>query len=136
MRILVTGSRDWADEESLKDAIYSARFMGGFIFNTVIVHGACYPPIDPKTGKRPLRSADWLAERAAKEFGFKSEPTPADWNTHGKKAGSLRNQEMIDKGADICLAFPLPQSKGTWDCVRRAKAAGIRVVVIEPKVAL
>jgi hypothetical protein len=34
---------------------------------------------------------------------------------------------MVDLGADLCLAFPMPRSRGTWDCVRRAKKAGIVV---------
>lgn len=27
--------------------------------------------------------------------------------------------------ADVCLAFPLPDSRGTQDCIRTAQAAGI-----------
>lgn len=37
---------------------------------------------------------------------------------------------MVDLGADICLAFPTKSSIGTWDCVRRANAAGIRVIIV------
>ncbi len=36
-----------------------------------------------------------------------------------------RNQRMVDAGADVCLAFPAPDSTGTWDCLRRAAKAGI-----------
>jgi hypothetical protein len=31
--------------------------------------------------------------------------------------------------ARLCLAFPTPSSRGTWDMVRRATAAGIEVEV-------
>jgi hypothetical protein len=35
---------------------------------------------------------------------------------------------MLDEGKPHCvLAFPLPSSRGTWDMVRRAKAAGLPV---------
>jgi hypothetical protein len=36
---------------------------------------------------------------------------------------------MVSLGADICLAFPQPGSKGTWDCARKAADAGIPVVL-------
>jgi len=41
-------------------------------------------------------------------------------------AGSIRNQEMVDAGAAMCLAFhrDLAASKGIRDCVRRAIRVG------------
>lgn len=48
-------------------------------------------------------------------------------------AGLVRNQLMVDLGADICLAFPLPGSRGTWDCMGRAEAAGIKVINLGSK---
>jgi hypothetical protein len=56
------------------------------------------------------------------------EPHPADWEKHGKKAGYLRNFEMVQLGADVCLAFPLGESKGTRMCMDLARAAGIPVM--------
>lgn len=44
----------------------------------------------------------------------------------------IRNQEMADRGADLCLAFPGPESVGTWDMIRKARAAGIPVHIHEP----
>lgn len=43
-----------------------------------------------------------------------------------------RNQRMVDAAepGDHCLAFPDPESRGTWDCVRRARARGLRVFVL------
>jgi len=53
----------------------------------------------------------------------------ADWKL-GKKAGPLRNQRMIDEGRpDLVVAFP--GGKGTADMVRRAEAAGVKVLKIE-----
>lgn len=54
-----------------------------------------------------------------------TEPHPADWSTHGKAAGPIRNQQMADARADLCLAFP--GGKGISDMVRRAERAGIPV---------
>lgn len=51
---------------------------------------------------------------------------PADWKTHGKRAGSIRNQKMIDDyHPQLVVAFP--GGAGTADMVRRARAAGIEV---------
>ena len=49
----------------------------------------------------------------------------------GKAGGPIRNQRMVDSGADLCLAFTMPDSKGTWDCVRKARAAGITTFALK-----
>jgi hypothetical protein len=57
----------------------------------------------------------------------------ADWDRFGKRAGPIRNAEMVAAGAMLCLAFHrfLPGSKGTKDCARRALAAGIPTWLID-----
>lgn len=115
MRILITGSREWHDYTAVE---YDLRHVAaGLLPETVtVVHGAA-------------RGADTLAAMAAKHLGCAVEEHPADWDAHGKAAGHLRNQVMVDLGADVCLAFPTPSSRGTWDCVRRAERAGIPVSI-------
>ena len=47
-----------------------------------------------------------------------------DWKKYGKKAGPLRNQQMLEEGKpDLVVAFP--GGNGTADMVRRAKKANI-----------
>jgi hypothetical protein len=70
----------------------------------------------------------------ASQLGFTVLPFPADWNTHGKAAGPIRNRQMLKEGKpDVVLAFheDLGRSKGTADMVRAAKAAGIAVKVFK-----
>jgi len=82
--------------------------------------------------------ADTLAKEACKViWGVRVEPHKADWNgPHGKGAGHVRNQEMVDTGADVCIAFKdkfdfSPNAKGgTEDCVRRAVDAKIPTYVV------
>lgn len=70
------------------------------------------------------------ADRIAKDFAavewLEEEPYPADWGTHGKKAGILRNIQMLEEGKpDLVVAFP--GGRGTAHMVRIAKKAGVPV---------
>jgi hypothetical protein len=49
----------------------------------------------------------------------------ADWETHGRAAGPIRNEKMLIWKPDLVLAFP--GGDGTADMVRRAEAAGVPV---------
>lgn len=95
VRILVTGSRDWSDTLAVVDAIQHHATL-----NTVVVHGDC------PTGADAI--ADDLATRI---YGLTPERHPADWAKHGKRAGFVRNAEMVALGADVCLAFLSPCAK-------------------------
>lgn len=56
----------------------------------------------------------------------------ADWKTYGKRAGPVRNQQMLDDGQPhLVLAFPSPDSRGTYDMIDRAKKAGVEVRVYD-----
>jgi hypothetical protein len=120
MRILVTGSR----EPSVGDVRLILRELGLATREAidkgepvVIVHGAA-PGVDT------------IAKRwAIRTDGVAHEPHPADWRYSGGWAGHIRNQAMVSQGADLCLAFPGPGSRGTYDCMRRAEEAGIPVKV-------
>ena len=70
---------------------------------------------------------DALVEGIAVAHSARVERYPADWKNRGNAAGPERNARMVKSGASICLAFPTPQSTGTWDCIHRAAAAGIPV---------
>jgi len=117
-RVLVTGSRDWAARTTVWNALHSelVQFPDGII----VVHGAA-------------RGADDIADRWAwgmRQAGWpvSAEAHPANWDRFGKRAGVVRNQEMVKLGADVCHAFPLGKSVGTRHCMARAMAAGIEVV--------
>jgi SLOG family YspA-like protein len=114
MRVLITGSRCWSDRETMERAIWehTQDVPAGYV---LIIHGGA-------------RGADQMAHDIAHDFGFAECSVPAFWASEGRSAGPIRNQAMVDMKPDICLAFPCQQSKGTWDCMRRAEAAGIKVV--------
>lgn len=128
-RILVTGSRGWNDAATLAAHLGHAACEAHLQRRIpVIVHGAC-----PK-------GADQIADEVARQHGNQVERHPADWGRHGKKrAGFIRNAEMVALGADLCLAFVLPcvlsscrkkkphDTHGTAHCVALARKAGIPV---------
>lgn len=119
-RILITGSRDWPSPWVIRHALLDVWwYHWGGPKDTVLVHGAA-------------RGADAIAAGIWKGAGLKDDPHPADWNQYGKRAGTLRNEEMVRLGADICLAFPMPQSIGTYHCMRIAREAGIPVFDFDP----
>ena len=112
-RVIVTGSRDWTDARPIYVALDQVLRAHP---DLVVVEGGA-------------SGADLISKRWALWNDVRWEEYLADWAKHGKGAGPIRNQVMVDKGADEVLAFPLERSVGTWDCVRRAKAADIVVHV-------
>lgn len=112
MRVLITGSRDWHDY----DAIYEALADLDNPKQWTVIHGGA-------------QGADTIAGRVGIVLGMNVEIYKANWTKHLKAAGHIRNQQMVDTGADLCLAFPLSGSKGTWDCMKRAESAGIPVQI-------
>lgn len=112
MRILVCGGRDFDDWRFLQSVL--SKEFGAGVF-TIIEGGA--------TG------VDFLARVYAKYYGLPHEQYPADWKKHGKGAGPIRNQQMLDEGKpDLVVAFP--GGVGTADMVRRSKKAGVKVIEV------
>lgn len=112
-RILVTGSRDWDDEQELRLALISAWTPRQDA--AVIVHGAC------------PSGADAMAAEWARHYDVRTEEHPADWDRYGKSAGPRRNAEMVALGARVCLAFICNSSPGATHCAAEAEKAGIPV---------
>lgn len=111
-RSIWTGSRHWTDEDEVRRVLELMCDPEGRS-DVTIVHGACPTGLDA------------IVDRIAREMGFQVEPHPADWDTHGKSAGPIRNQEMVDLDARSCIGFPLEGSTGTIDCMRKAWKAQI-----------
>lgn len=115
IRVLVTGSRDWPFPEVIGEKLSKFLNYPGF----TIVHGAC------PTG------ADKQADEWAIANNVSIERYPAKWDEFGKRAGFLRNKEMVDTRPDFCYAFILNGSKGATNCADLAKAKGIPTKRIE-----
>lgn len=152
MRIGVTGSRAWPSESAVWDALSFAAIErvaeGGTL---TVMHGACRSQSGELIGADRYAHTWCALPPGPLSITVIEEQHPADWNhchrscTHAPRfhrdgtpfcpmAGPRRNAEMIAAGADLFLAFPLPgarsRSRGTWNCVRAARAADIPVEVI------
>lgn len=120
MRVLVTGSRRWDDATTIRaalDAVAFAAATGGYT-RLVVVHGAC------PNGADELADI-WVRTWPVGDLAVTAERHPALWNVHGRKAGIVRNNEMVAAGADLCLAFIRDGSPGATHCAERAGEAGI-----------
>lgn len=123
-RILITGSR-YLDPynpnncQLMSDTLHTAaeKLYAAGATDITVVHGGA-------------RGADTLADIVARRLGLNTEPHPAKWHLYGKQAGPIRNKEMVDLGANIVLAFPVGDSRGTKHCMRVASQAGLTVVNI------
>lgn len=112
-RVLVTGSREWADWATLC-RVLAEELRSGPI---VVVHGDC------------SRGADAMAKRWCQINDIEQDPHPAQWDHLGKSAGFRRNVLMVRLGADVCHAFVEGESKGTRHTVKLAKKAGIPTII-------
>lgn len=73
--------------------------------------------------------ADILGKQYAIERKLGYIEFPADWNTYGKRAGFIRNQEIIDN-SDFVIAFWDGISKGTKHSLDLAKFGKIATLII------
>ena len=111
MSLLVCGSRDWTDAETIDAALSVYRTAGRHV---TVLHG-------------DARGADTIADACARRYGYRVRRFPARWREHGNGAGFRRNIEMLDVGPDKVLAFQLRRSPGTEHTVTEARKRGIAV---------
>jgi len=127
MRVLICGSRTWKED--------GARDMVGTVIYGLISNFGWDSPENITIIEGAANGADREAGASAESAGCEVEEYPANWDKHGKAAGPLRNQQMLDEGKpELVIAFvdkPLEESRGTNNMVTKAKAAGLPVYVVE-----
>lgn len=123
-RILVCGGRDYNNKERLFGFLDDLCTDRGW--NTPKdEYGNCLPHVIVIGGK--ARGADTLGADWALTNWCGLKEFPADWDQYGKRAGYIRNQQMLDEGKpDVVVAAP--GGRGTEMMISLANKAGVEVV--------
>lgn len=112
MKVVVCGGRDFDDVIAV-DAALDEILMECPMDTLRIIQGGA-------------SGADALARRWCVNREVEYINVPADWKTHGRAAGPIRNQRMLDEyQPTLCIAFP--GGRGTADMVKRCLAANVPV---------
>lgn len=124
LTILITGSREWHDLRTIEDRLRQ-HIPNGRPADVTLIHGGA-------------RGVDSLADAVARRLGWSVEVILPDWVTFGRAAGHMRNEAMVRRvalaeGRKLCEAFWNGTSVGTFDCIKRATAAGIEVRITPGK---
>ena len=117
MKVLVCGGRSFDDLPLFDRRMDELHQRYKF---TAVVHGGA-------------SGADTMAQFWAGFNGLPIEVYHANWKKHGKAAGPIRNQRMIDEAKpDVVVAFA--GGRGTADMKKRALAAGIGVFTFDESI--
>ncbi len=124
MRVLVTGSRDWAHPPAVWHVLdwYERVVANSYDEVLTVVTGAC-----PRGADRHAENWCMFPSSHYSNVSRIHEPHPAGWGLLGRRAGFARNAEMVHLGADVCLAFIRNHSPGATNCANLAGAHGIPV---------
>ena len=75
------------------------------------------------------KGADTLAKKFAALHKIPLMEFCPDYDRYGRGAPLQRNTQIV-RNSDMVLAFVTATSKGTWDTIRKAQAAGKRVIIV------
>ena len=115
-RIIVCGCRDFNDQSK--------------IYNTLDEILTSYSDIEIISGH--AKGVDTIAEHYAREHNYPCRIFPADWNKYGKKAGPIRNSQMLKHAlleTPIVIAFWNGKSKGTHNMINQAKEKNVQTYI-------
>lgn len=112
-----------------------------------------YRDFQPVVRMGDAAGADEIVWRWCQDNGIDYRRYRADWDSHGKRAGPLRNRQMLTQEwytedvsglgekrwrhskVDLLIAFPHPEvepklpGSGSWNCIGQAFTLGIEVLI-------
>lgn len=115
MKLGIVGSRDFVDYQLFCKAIDQFLTEWNIDHNDIefIISGGAL-------------GADTLAQQWATDNNHQMKIFYPDWKSHGRAAGPMRNQLIIDNSTHI-IAFPSVSGKGTQDSIKKAKKANKKI---------
>lgn len=114
-RVIVAGSR------TMQDYNFLATILG------VALKNIADDDIEIVSGG--AKGADKLGEQYAKSRGLGIKVFPANWDTHGKAAGPIRNKQMAEY-ATHCITFWDGKSRGTKNMIDLANQHNLKLRII------
>jgi hypothetical protein len=125
--LIVCGGRDYNDTASIQRTLQMVMAYK----RVDVFHGACPTGADAETHRY---------FQSCRHPNLEIHEFPADWGTYGRRAGPLRNQQMVEAAVKlrsptcrvVFMAYWDGESRGTLDCMSRAAQAGIEGAVIPP----
>jgi hypothetical protein len=115
MKVIIAGGRGFSDFQLMNSKCNEVLLESGE--DIEIVSGTA-------------KGADKMGEHYASIRGFGVKQFPANWGSHGKAAGYIRNKDMADY-ADMLIAFWDGESKGTQHMINLARERNLTVHVIK-----
>ena len=113
MKLAIVGSRTFTDKNLFNDGLN--KFIEKHGKPDLIVSGGA-------------KGADTLGENYAKENNIPTQIFYPNWKKYGKKAGILRNKDIVDNCTHI-LAFPSKNGVGTQDTIRKGEVTNKEMMV-------
>jgi hypothetical protein len=111
MKTIIAGSRT-IDKYNL---VCEAVTNSGFDITEIVSGGA--------------KGVDEVGERYGKNHAIPVRIFPADWSTHGRSAGPIRNKKMAEY-ADALVAIWDGSSKGTKHMLNEANDRGLAIYLL------
>jgi hypothetical protein len=121
MRVIICGDRNGYTPSAVRLVLEAlVRDHGS---DLTVIHGGA-------------RGVDSIAGGMARGLGITVEEFPADWRRHPKVAGFIRNQAMLESGAELVVAFKRGFDRtlsrgGTEHMCRIADDAGVPYIVVD-----
>lgn len=112
--ILVTGSRDWPSQTLVSCFLDEFMIMIGQREGITLINGAA-------------EGVDKFAKNYWNKHGIGNVINVyPDWNLHGKKAGIIRNVDMLNMDPTYVIAFIYNNSKGATFTYNEASRRGLK----------
>lgn len=111
MKVIVCGGRKFGDSDFLNSKL--DEFHLKYNIQTLIQGGA--------------DGADYIAKQWAINNNIQVITVMADWKTHGKAAGPIRNSEMLKLNPDFVIGFK--GGAGTNNMLKQAQENNIKTII-------
>jgi hypothetical protein len=123
--LMVTGSRDWTDRQTMFDVFMSLSY------DSLVMYGGVDIPVRVIHGNQV--GADLMAAEIAESIGFTVQAFPWDDNLSSPYKYHKRNDQMLAENPGMVWAFRQigAANRGTDSVIRKAEKKGIRVVKFE-----